>query len=144
MMFKTVAAFLLMILMLNGPIEISCREVCEKYTYYDYTYEAQNCTNYCCGTCSFRYCCSDSLDRLDQKKCTPENCDGYYDSLGYYFTSYNCNGRFCCGTCNLRYCCSSGNDRLNQSTCSYGPQPTTRRTTTPYYYNYNTGITVST
>ena len=143
-MFKTLAAFLLMTLMFNAPTEISCREVCEKYTYFDYTEVELNCTNYCCGTCSFRYCCSDLSDRLDQKKCTPENCDAYYDWYGLYYTSYNCNGRFCCGTCNLRYCCSSVNDRLNQSTCSYGPPPTTRRTTTTYYYNYNSGLTVST
>ena len=96
---------------------VESQEVCESYSYIEYYYDAQNCSKYCCGSCNSRYCCSDLSIRLDQKSCTPENCDGFYDIFGNFFNFQNCLHLFCCGSCDFRYCCSYPTYRLNQSSC---------------------------
>ena len=112
---------------------VESQEVCESYTYLNISfYDAQNCSMYCCGSCNSRYCCSSLSSRLDQKLCTPEDCDGHYDLYGYYYKPPSCYEEFCCGKCESRYCCSYPTNRLNQSTCAKGI-PTTKRTTTKSY-----------
>ena len=112
---------------------VESQEVCESYYTLWSTYEAQNCSMYCCGSCNDRFCCDSLSERLDQKLCTPENCNSYYDSFGYYSYGQVCFEKFCCGSCNYRYCCSYPTSRLNQSSCPVGT-PSTKRTTTysPY------------
>ena len=118
---------------------VESQEVCESYYTLFSTYEAQNCSMYCCGHCNDRFCCSSLSDRLDQKLCTPEDCDGYYGLNGYYYKPPSCYDyeEFCCGRCESRYCCSYPTSRLNQSTCPEGI-PTTKRTTTNSYSSLST------
>ena len=110
--------------------KLNSQEVCESYTYFGYLHEEQNCSMYCCGSCSFRYCCGNIKDRLDQNQCTHENCEPYYISYDGYINAQTClELSFCCGSCDIRYCCNNPSSRLNQSSCSTERPP---KTTTSY------------
>ena len=127
---KTLALILLSIVYSVAKVE--SKEVCESYSYIEYYYDAQNCSKYCCGSCTNRYCCSDLSNRLDQKSCTSENCNGFYDIYGNFKDLENCSEQFCCGKCESRYCCSYPTSRLNQSSCPV-ETPTTRNSTSSYW-----------
>ena len=102
--------------------------------------EAVECSleQYCCGTCSSRFCCSED-EELDQHKCDDHNeedrqnsastltspsvyvlkwCDAYYDESDQYWPKKVCSGKkqFCSGTCGKRRCSETGNE-LDQSSC---------------------------
>lgn len=117
--------------------KINSQELCQSFTYFGYFIEEQDCPAYCCGdSCSDRYCCNDVSERLDQTKCTPENCTAYYDYSNSYQLGVNCHGEFCCGSCQARYCCTDISSKLNQSECSTLPPITT----TPFYSSSSTSI----
>ena len=110
---------------------IESQEVCESYYTLFSTNESQNCSIYWCGSCNDRFCCNSLSDRLDQKLCTPEDCNSYYDSYGNYYGLSYCFEQFWCGNCDYRYCCSFPTSRLNQSACPV-EIPSTKRTTAVY------------
>ena len=117
-------------------LPVNSYEICESYSAFGDQYKSENCSSYCCGSCTSRYCCSDLNWRLDQKACVAENCTAYYDWFGYYYYPIDCSLygiQFCCGSCESRYCCSYTNSKLNQSSCPAGI-PTTIRTTTANYW----------
>ena len=97
--------------------KVNSQEVCEKHKHLEDTYEAQNCTLYCCGSCNRRFCCNSRANRLNQEFCGPEDCLDYYDVIQIHYQRAYCFGRFCCGKCNYRYCCSDTSLRLDQSSC---------------------------
>lgn len=150
-MIQKLTLFSLLFVYFTLPINVNCYEICESYSYYGAEYEKQNCSAYCCGHCSYRYCCQESYLQLDQKACFPENCTASYDWYGYYYQEIDCGSLFCCGSCDYRYCCSFPSSKFNQSSC---PTETTKRTTTANYWltsstkksttNYITSTTIST
>ena len=118
-------------------LPVSSYEICESYSAFGEQNKQENCSSYCCGSCTNRYCCSDLNWRLDQKACVAENCTAYYDWSGYYYQPINCNLygiQFCCGSCESRYCCSYTNSKLNQSSCPAGIPKTMIGTTTANYW----------
>ena len=124
---KILALFLFTIVIIYSVAKVESQEVCESYVINDYIVEAENCSDYCCGTCNRRYCCGALINRLDQKSCAPNNCTGYYDQLGFYIQPVDCFGLICCGWCDFRFCCSYPTSLLNQSSC-----PTELPTKKPY------------
>ena len=48
------------------------QEVCESYSYNGYLHEEQNCSIYCCGSCTIKYCCGYPSLRLNQSSCSTE------------------------------------------------------------------------
>lgn len=134
---------LLLLLFAYTVKKVKSQEICENYTAYGNEFEEQSCSSYCCGTCTYRYCCEEVSLRLDQKACVAENCTANYDLWGSYQYPIDCYDLFCCGSCEYRYCCSNPYLKFNQSKCSTQPTSTisTRRTTTTYYYyNNNSNI----
>ena len=131
-MIKKFALFLFLFVCILPKVRFE--EVCESYTYYGFYNEALNCSDYCCGSCTARYCCDDPYYRVDQQACVKENCTGYYDYWGVYNYARDCTVRyvFCCGSCDDRYCCSSPSYKLNQTACP-NLSPTTRKTTKSNY-----------
>lgn len=129
---KILAIFIFSSVYLLAKVE--SQEACESYTSYGYYNEERNCTRFCCGSCTARYCCTDWDLRLDQNACTLENCTDYYRIDGSYYEPEDCIDRFCCGWCDYRYCCSSPDSKLNQSSCPEGI-PTTTKTTTQKPYS---------
>jgi hypothetical protein len=83
-----------------------------------------NCPNFCCGSCSHRFCCNNaSLEIFDQTTCT-DYCNSYVNPNGANKLASLCIG-FCCGECKNVYCCPFVDQRLNQSSCPaiYSSQP---------------------
>lgn len=131
--------FSLLFVYFTLPINVKCYEICESYSYYGAEYEKQNCSAYCCGHCSYRYCCQDTYLQLDQKSCFPENCTASYDWYGYYYQAIDCGSLFCCGSCDYRFCCSFPSSKFNQSSCPTTTE-TTKRTTTANYWRTSSTI----
>ena len=44
-------------------------EVCKQYNLGSLMLNSFYCVEYCCGTCNFRYCCSNESLSIDQAKC---------------------------------------------------------------------------
>lgn len=132
-MIQKLILFSLLFVYFTLPINVNCYEICESFSYFGAEYEKKNCSTYCCGDCSYRYCCQESYLQLDQKACFPENCTASYDWYGYYYQEIDCGSLFCCGSCDYRYCCSFPSSKFNQSSCPTTTE-TTKRTTTANYW----------
>jgi hypothetical protein len=131
-MFKILTICSLLFLCITN---VNSGELCENYTVNGFVYQEKYCGFYCCGFCDYRYCCDNSMHRLEnQPSCKPpENCSSYYASYGSVQKGSECGDLFCCGSCTKRYCCNTAQKRLNQSTCSN--DETTKKPATTYHYN---------
>lgn len=94
------------------------QEVCEAFTYDGISYQQKSCSMYCCGSCSYRYCCTDVKQRIEQKDCVHEDCKAYKDQFGNKVGARQCpESLFCCGSCHSRTCCSNPSLKVNQKSC---------------------------
>ncbi|XP_051549830.1 protein shisa-9A-like [Myxocyprinus asiaticus] len=100
---------------------------------------------FCCGSCSEMYCCSNFLYKLNDEEqylCTESHgfrqsmlphgygdtdCKEYFTSSGTYVADFRCPpSQFCCGFCGFKFCCADPKTRLSsydQNNCMDGLFP---------------------
>lgn len=112
-----------------------CRPYVSNYGFYQ---AAQFCQDYCCGSCTNRYCCRNEDERLQSQSMCDNNydddpsllpqksqtCYSYTDSYDNIMMQVTCaSGDFCSGICSNRRCGNQDYDWLDQSMCSNNVNP---------------------